>query len=132
MRIFASIAICLAALSGANDIRASQSSGASSQEASCSITGRVTIDNEAAPDVAVALRLAADRWPLPPAAARATTDKDGRFQMTNVAAGRYYLIPHRSRRRGIIGWKSDSSKRRIATERALAYASGPGRSRFGG
>lgn len=93
MRIFASIAICLAVLSGASNILAGQSPAASSQEASCSITGRVTIENEAAPDIAVVLQPATGSWPLPPPVARATTDKEGHFKMTSVAAGRYYLIP---------------------------------------
>src|SRR5262249_36941590 len=93
MRISESIPLSLAVLPGASNIQAGQSPDASSQEASCSITGRVTIENEAAPDVPVVLQPATGSWPLPPPVARATTDKDGNFKMTNVAAGRYYLIP---------------------------------------
>src|SRR5262245_28210597 len=93
MPIFAFIAITLFALSGATGVVVSQSPASPSQEATGTISGRVTIENEAAQDIAVALHPATDSWPLPPAVARATTDKEGHFQMTNVAAGRYYLIP---------------------------------------
>jgi Carboxypeptidase regulatory-like domain len=97
MRIFASIVINVAALlSGAveiHDIRAGQSPAASSQEATGTIAGRVTIDNQAAPDIAVTLQKATGIWPLPAPAARATTDKEGRFKMANLPAGRYYLVP---------------------------------------
>src|SRR5262245_55942278 len=93
MRIFASIAISLAVLSGASHIQAGQAPAASSQEASCSISGRVTIENEAAPDIPVVLQPATGTSSLPPPVARTITDKEGYFKMTNVAAGRYYLIP---------------------------------------
>src|SRR5262245_17632986 len=92
MRIFAFIAITLAALSGATGVVVSQSS-ATSQEATGTISGRVTIENEAAPDIAVVLQPASSSFPLPPPVARATTDKEGRFKLTGVAAGRYYVIP---------------------------------------
>src|SRR5262249_38159230 len=93
MRIFASIAISLAVLSGASNIQAGQSPAASSQEASCSITGRVTIENEPAPDIAVVLQPSSSSWPMPSPVARATTDKEGRFKITDVAPGRYHMIP---------------------------------------
>src|SRR5262245_60780469 len=93
MRIFASIAISLAVLSGVSRIHAGQSPATSSQEASCSITGRVTIENEPASDIPVVLQPAAGSFPLPPPVARATTDKEGRFKLTNNAAGRYHLTP---------------------------------------
>src|SRR5215510_11739062 len=93
MRIFTPIAISVAILLGAaSDIRAGQSSAAS-QEATCAITGRVTIDSQGAPGVAVTLQPATSSWPLPPPVARATTDKEGAFQMSNLPAGRYYLVP---------------------------------------
>jgi hypothetical protein len=66
MRIYASIAVCFAVLSGAYNIQAGQSPAASSQEASCSITGRVTIENEAAPDIAVVLQPATGSFPIAP------------------------------------------------------------------
>src|SRR5262245_6629938 len=93
MRVFTPIAISVAILlSAAPCIRAGQSLAAS-QEATGSITGRVTIENEGAPGVTVTLRRAPSRWPLPPPVARATTDKEGRFQMSNLPDGRYYLVP---------------------------------------
>src|SRR5215468_7712899 len=93
MRIFASIAISLAVLSGAPNLHAGQSPAAPSQEGIGSITGRITIENEAAPDIAVVLQPATGSFPLPPPVARAATDKEGNFKMTNVPAGRYYLVP---------------------------------------
>jgi hypothetical protein len=97
MRIFTSIAISVAVLLGGtvdiHDIRASQSPAVSSQEAAGTITGRVTIDNQGAPGVAVTLQQATGSWPLPAPAARATTDKEGLFKMANLPAGRYYLVP---------------------------------------
>jgi 5-hydroxyisourate hydrolase-like protein (transthyretin family) len=94
MLVFASIAISIAAVLGvAADILVGQSPAASSQEATGAITGRVTIDNQGAPDVAVALQKATGIWPLPAPVARATTDKEGRFKMANLPAGRYYLVP---------------------------------------
>src|SRR5262245_4099551 len=92
MRIFAFIAITLVALSGATGDVVSQSPATPSQEATGTISGRVTIENEAAPDIAVVLQPASSSFPLPPPVARATTDKEGRFKMTGVAAGRYYAI----------------------------------------
>lgn len=93
MRIFTPIAIIAAVLLSATpDIRAGQSPAAS-QEATCAIMGRVIIENQGAPGVAVALQPAVSRWPLPPPVARATTDKEGRFQMSNLPDGRYYLVP---------------------------------------
>src|SRR5215470_17636279 len=91
MWIFASITLSLAVLSGASNTQTGQSTAASSQEASCSITGRVTIENEPASDIPVVLQPAAGSFPLPPPVARTTTDKEGRFKLTNIAAGRYYL-----------------------------------------
>ncbi|HEV2668060.1 MAG TPA: carboxypeptidase-like regulatory domain-containing protein, partial [Blastocatellia bacterium] len=94
MRIFTTIAISGAILLGAApDIRAGQAPGAASREATCAITGRVSIDNEGAPGVAVVLQPALSSFPLPPPVARATTDKEGRFQMNNLPDGRYYLVP---------------------------------------
>ena len=94
MRIFTPIAVSVAILlSAAPDIHAGQSPTTASQEATCAITGRVTIENEGAPGVTVALQPATSTWPSPPPIARATTDKEGRFQMNNLPGGRYYLVP---------------------------------------
>ena len=94
MRIFTPIAISAAILLCASpDIRAGQAPGAASQEATCSIKGRITIENEGAPAVVVTLQPASSSFPLPPPVARETTDKEGRFQMSNLPDGRYYLVP---------------------------------------
>ncbi|HKC85368.1 MAG TPA: carboxypeptidase-like regulatory domain-containing protein [Blastocatellia bacterium] len=93
MRIFTPIAISGAILLGAAHEIPAGLSYAAWQEATCAIMGRVTIENEAAPDIAVVLQPASSSYPLPPPVARATTDKEGRFKMNGVAAGRYYLIP---------------------------------------
>jgi hypothetical protein len=93
MRVFTPIAISAAILLCLSpEIRAGQSPAAS-QEATCSIKGRVTIENEGAPGVVVTLQPASSSFPLPPPVARATTDKEGRFQMNNLPDGRYYLVP---------------------------------------
>ncbi|MBO0725651.1 MAG: hypothetical protein J2P52_08635, partial [Blastocatellia bacterium] len=94
MRIFTPIAVSVAILLGATPgIRAGQAPAAASQEATCAITGRVAIENEGAPGVTVILQQATSSRPLPPPVARATTDKEGRFQMNNLPGGRYYLVP---------------------------------------
>jgi hypothetical protein len=94
MRIFTPIAVSAAILLGAApDIRAGQAPAAASPEAKCAITGRVTIENEGAPGIAVVLQPASSSPTLPPPVARATTDKEGRFQMNNLPDGRYYLVP---------------------------------------
>jgi hypothetical protein len=76
----------------APEIRAGLSSAAS-QEATCAITGRVTIDNQGAAGIAVALQQVKSGEPSPSPVARTTTDKEGAFKMTNLPAGRYYLVP---------------------------------------
>src|SRR5262245_19782624 len=94
MRIFVSIAICVAVLlCRAADLRAAQYFTASSQAITSTLTGRVTIDNQGAPGIVVALQPATGNWPSPSPVARATTDNEGHFRMTNLAAGRYFLIP---------------------------------------
>jgi hypothetical protein len=94
MRIFTPIAVSVGVLlCAAPDIRAGQSPAATSQEATCAITGRVTIENEGAPSVAVTMQPVSSSFPLPPPVARATTDKEGRFQINNLPDGRYYLVP---------------------------------------
>jgi hypothetical protein len=94
MRIFTPIAISVGVLLCASpDIRAGQAPGAAVQEATCSIKGRVTIENEGAPGVVVTLQPASSSFPLPPPVTRETTDKEGRFQMNNLPDGRYYLVP---------------------------------------
>jgi hypothetical protein len=93
MRVFTPIAISVGVLLCLSpDIRAGQSPAAS-QEATCSIKGRVTIENDGATGVVVTLQPASSSFPLPPPVARATTDKEGRFQMNNLPDGRYYLVP---------------------------------------
>ncbi len=76
MRIFTPIAVSAAILlSAAPDIRAGQSHAAASQEATCAITGRVTIENEGASGVVITLQPAT-----------------GRFSMRHLAPWRYYLL----------------------------------------
>jgi hypothetical protein len=63
MRIFTPIAVGIAIpLSAAPDILARQSPAAS-QEATGAITGRVTVENEEAPGVAVTLQRETSGWP---------------------------------------------------------------------
>jgi Carboxypeptidase regulatory-like domain len=50
------------------------------------VSGRVTLKGEPARDVIVILR-----HPIPPNSPRATTDENGRFLFTGVAAGRYWI-----------------------------------------
>lgn len=57
------------------------------------ITGRVTIGDKPARGVAIVLMPANDYGPYRKTAARDTTDADGRFRLTNLAAGRYEVIP---------------------------------------
>ncbi len=57
-----------------------------------SISGRVTIKGTAAPGVTVVL-LPPDFLPQQKPVARATTDEEGRFRLTGVAAGRYNVMP---------------------------------------
>src|SRR5262245_33791613 len=72
--------------------------GAQTKEATGVITGRVTIGDKPAPGVAVALmssqpltppQLNSFREPAP----KVTSDEDGRYRITGVAAGRYNVIP---------------------------------------
>jgi hypothetical protein len=93
MRIFTPIAVSVAILLGAAPVILARQSPAASQEATCAIAGRVTIENEAASGVVITLQRATSSQPSPPPIARATTDKEGRFQMDNLPEGRYYLIP---------------------------------------
>jgi hypothetical protein len=93
MRIFTPIAVSVAILLSAAPVILARQSPAASQEATCAITGRVTIENEAASGVVVTLQRATSSTPSPAPIARATTDKEGRFQMNNLPEGRYYLIP---------------------------------------
>ncbi|HEX5082463.1 MAG TPA: carboxypeptidase regulatory-like domain-containing protein [Blastocatellia bacterium] len=93
MRIFTPIAVSVAILLGAAPVILARQSPAASQEATCAITGRVTIENEAASGVVVALQRASSNSPAPAPIARATTDKEGRFQMNNLPEGQYYLVP---------------------------------------
>jgi len=119
MRIFVSIAICVAVLlCRAAELRAVQSSPAASQAAASTITGRVTIDNEGAPGIAVALQPLTGSWPLPYPVARTTTDNEGHFSITNLAAGRYILIPLAP------AYYAPSEDRRIASGKTVTIMKG--------
>jgi Carboxypeptidase regulatory-like domain len=64
-----------------------------SRAGSGSITGRVTSGTDGVPGVLVELLSSRSAFgPMrPPAVARATTDEDGRYRLSNLAAGRYYI-----------------------------------------
>ena len=56
------------------------------------IAGRVTLGSKPAPGVVVALSSAEPTFKRAPSA-RTTTDEDGRYRLTGVAAGRYNIAP---------------------------------------
>src|SRR5215213_1650539 len=57
-----------------------------------SVSGRVTIKNKGAAGVVIGIRKSEDFARLEPLL-RATTDPDGFYRITNVAAGSYSLVP---------------------------------------
>src|SRR5215510_10934038 len=63
-----------------------QAQAAETKSGTATVSGRVTLKGEPARGVMVLLRR-----PFPPNSPRATTDEDGRFRFTGVAAGRYWI-----------------------------------------
>jgi len=62
--------------------------------ATCAITGRVTINGQPVPGVMLRLQLSTSGPPsVPPLPWKATTNHDGRYQFTGVAAGGYTVAP---------------------------------------
>jgi hypothetical protein len=112
------LALCLTLLPGTiAEIRAGQSSPATSQEATGTITGRVIIENQGAAGVAVVLQKATGSSPMP-VIARAITDKEGQFKMTNLAEGRYYLVSLAQ------GYFTPSDDRMIASGKSITLLKG--------
>lgn len=79
------IAALVATVPARTPVQASQT-----KEPTCSISGRVTIGGVPARGVTVLL-LPAEDGPIDRPVAKATTDRDGRFQMTGVPAGQHLL-----------------------------------------
>ena len=86
-RFILSVALLLSVLTSVS----AQSPSNQTPAATGSITGRVTINGQPAPGVIVALQAPASsqRQPL----AEATTDAEGRYQLTGLAAGDYFVLP---------------------------------------
>ncbi len=81
-------ALLLSAMIGAR----AQSSSPENKTATGSISGRVTLSGQPAPGVIVILQPLSDSYSLPrPPNVKATTDDDGRYRLTGVAAGKYIL-----------------------------------------
>jgi len=66
------------------------------QEATGSISGRATLEGKAVPGVVIALHPIYNPSPQRTVLKQVTTDEDGRFRLTGIAAGRYIVAPFAS------------------------------------
>ena len=73
-------------------VASGQSPSRDAKGETATITGRVTLGGKPAPGVVVALSLGEPTFKRAPSA-RTTTDEDGRYRLTGVAAGRYIIAP---------------------------------------
>jgi hypothetical protein len=86
-RITIAVAVLLMASAGAR-------SQALTKESNGSISGRITLGGQGLPGVVVGVQ-AGEPVPIRPTApmVKATTDQDGRYRLTGLAAGRYSVAP---------------------------------------
>src|SRR6266545_308055 len=86
-------AFCAAALLAITASLPAQST-ATNQATTGAITGRVTINGQPASGVMLKLQPFTSGAPsLPPLPLKATTNSDGRYQFTDLAAGSYTIAP---------------------------------------
>lgn len=95
MRTFTRIAILTIALFFVAAKTGAQPAAGTSSQTTGTISGRVTIDDRAAPSGIVIALLAFDYRYVTErgVVARARTDAEGRFRLTNVPAGRFRIVP---------------------------------------
>ncbi|HKG81415.1 MAG TPA: carboxypeptidase regulatory-like domain-containing protein [Pyrinomonadaceae bacterium] len=85
-------AVLLACLSMTGSLFAQSTTKQTSKAPRGTVSGRVTIKDKGAAGVVIGIRKSEDFSRLEPML-RATTDQDGFYRLTNVAAGSYNLIP---------------------------------------
>ena len=87
--VFIALMLSIAALSTARPL---PQQSREAKEPTGTIAGRITIGGKPAPNVMVMLMLY-ESFSNEQSTAKASTDEEGRFRLTRIPAGRYYLLP---------------------------------------